>query len=134
MSNFELPRRGSSPHLVLTALNNVGGEASIETLMKVRNWNGRLPKFRDDILQHLVRCDLIELSGNWCVITNTGRKYLGIKVEEQGYIGIPAAPRIVQKDRPLNLSRHFPPRPLRPGADDFRSVPSVMGGQRVAYR
>ena len=134
MRNFELPRRGSSPYLVIAALNNLGGEASLENLMKVRNWKGRLPKFRDDIVQHLVRCDLVELAGNWCVITNAGRKYLGIKVEEHGYVGVAAEPRVVRKDRPLNLAKHYPPCPLRPGADDFRSVPSVMGGQRVAYR
>lgn len=135
MSNFEYPRKGSSPYLALNALNNMGGEASIQAIMKVRNWKGRVRPFHDEIMSRLTRCLLVDVMGETCVITSAGRKYLGIKVEEEnGFVGEPAGPRLVTSKRELDRAKHFPPRPLRPGADDYRSIPSVMGGQRIEYR
>lgn len=134
MANFELPRRGSSPHLFLTALNNIGGEASVQTLMSVRNWKGRIALFRSDILARLTRCDLVVAVNDQVAITNAGRKYLGIKIDgDEGYVGQLPGPRYVPPMRPLNTAKHFPPRPQRPEGDEFRSIPSVMGGQRIEY-
>lgn len=135
MSNFVLPRRDSSPYLALNALNNLGGEATTQAIMKVRNWRGRSKLFQDEVIARLARCLLIDVLGDMCVITQAGRKYLGIKVEEaNGFVGEPAGPRYVPERRVLNRAKHFPPRPQRPGADDYRSIPSVMGGQRIEYR
>lgn len=135
MSNFELPRRGSSPHLCLSALNNIGGEASIQALMKVRNWKGRIAPFRADVIERLTRCDLIATVGDQCSITVAGRKFLGVKLEEaEGPALVPVGPRYVAPMRPLNVAKHFPPRPLRPEGDDFRAIPSLMAGQRIEYR
>ncbi|MYM37246.1 hypothetical protein GTP38_23245 [Duganella sp. FT94W] len=135
MSNFDLPRRGSSPYLALNALNNMGGEATVQAIMKVRNWQGREKPFQDEVISRLTRCLLVDVLGDMCVITNAGRKYLGVKVEEAGgFVGEPAGPRYMPAKTELNRSKHFPPRPLRPGADEYRSIPSVMAGQRVAFR
>jgi hypothetical protein len=135
MRNFELPRRGSSPHLCLSALNNIGGTASVQALMKVRNWKGKIAPFCEDILARLVRCELMQLVGDQCAITDAGRKYLGVKLEEaQGPAGEPAGPRYVAPMRPLNRTKHFPPRPLRPEGDEFRAIPSLMADQRIEYR
>lgn len=135
MAKFELPRRGSSPHLCLSALNNIGGEASVQALMKVRNWKGRIAPFRADVLERLTRCDLLLVVGDQCAITPAGRKYLGVKTEEaEGPAPALVGPRYVAPMRPLNVAKHFPPRPQRPEGDEFRAIPSVMAGQRVEYR
>lgn len=135
MRNFELPRRGSSPHLCLSALNNIGGAASVQALMKVRNWKGKIGPFRDDILERLVRCELLQMVGDHCAVTDAGRKYLGIKLEvAAGPAAEPAGPRYVAPMRPLNRTKHFPPRPLRPEGDAFRAIPSLMADQRIEYR
>lgn len=135
MSNFELPRRGSSPHLCLSALNNIGGEASVQALMKVRNWKGKIAPFRADILERLIRCDLLVMAGDQCAITAAGRKYLGVKLEEaQGPAAEPAGPRYVAPMRPLNLAKHFPPRPLRLDGAEYQTIPSRMGEELVAYK
>jgi hypothetical protein len=119
----------------LSALNNIGGAATVQALMKVRNWKGKIAPFCDDILARLVRCELLEMVGEQCAITDAGRKYLGVKLEQaQGPAKEPAGPRYVPPKRALNLGKHFPPRPLRPEGDEFRAIPSLMADQRVEYR
>lgn len=135
MANFELPRRGSSPHLFLTALNNIGGEASVQTLMSVRNWKGRIALFRADILARLTRCDLVVAVNDQVAITNAGRKYLGVKVEgEEAYVGQLPGPRYAPPMRPLNIARHRAPAPMRDGALDYMNIPSRMGAEVVCYK
>lgn len=135
MSNFELPRRGSSPYLALNALNNMGGEATVQSIMKVRNWRGREKPFQDEVISRLTRCLLVDVLGEMCVITNAGRKYLGVKVEEAaGFIGEPAGPRYKSDQRVLNVARLRPARPIRPGSLDYLSIPSRMGVETVAYK
>lgn len=135
MANFELPRRGSSPHLFLTALNNIGGGASVQTLMSVRNWKGRIALFRSDILARLIRCELVIAVNDQVAITNAGRTYLGIKVEsDDDYVGQLPGPRYVAPMRPLNVARHRTAAPMREGALDYMSIPSLMGVESVAYK
>lgn len=135
MANFDYPRKGSSPHLALNALNNLGGEATIQAIMKVRNWRGREKPFQDEVMSRLTRCLLVDVMGGNCIITNAGRKYLGIKVEqENGFVGEPAGPRLVTDKRELNIARHRPTRPIRDGAMDYMNIPSRMGVETVAYK
>lgn len=134
MSNRELPRRDSAPHICLNALNNIGGAATVHALMKVRNWRGPAKRFRSDVIERLLRAGLIFVVGDQCSVTPAGRAYLGAKVEQdEGPAPAVVGPRYVAPMRPLNVAKHFPPRLQREGATDFQGMPSVMGGQRVGY-
>lgn len=135
MANYELPRRGSAPHLCLSALNNIGGEASIQSVMKVRNWRGSIALFRTDMMERLMRNGLIDLAGDWCAITPAGRKYLGIKIEEaEGPAPALVGPRYVAPIRPLNVARHRAALPMREGALDYMKIPSRMGVESINYK
>lgn len=135
MSNHDLPRRGSSPHICLSALNNIGGTASMQALMKVRNWNGPAARFRLDVVDRLALAGLIAIVGEQCAVTPAGRAYLGIKqVQIDGPAAVAAGPRYVAQMRPLNIARHYPVGMIRPGSLDYRDIPSKIGHERVAYR
>jgi hypothetical protein len=133
MANRELPRRESAPHLALRALQNIGGMATVSEIMRVRDWHGTQIGFCRDVIDRLERCGLINVVGAMCTVADAGRQYMGVPVASVPVAGVPVAPRYVAPMRPLNLAKHFPPRPLRPEGNDFRAIPSVMGGQRIKY-
>lgn len=135
MANRELPRRGSSAQLALTALHNIGGSSTIPKLMRVRDWVGPKDRFYADVIDRLVRAGLVDQNGDAVDITSAGREYLGVKQQEaiEGPELVIVGPRYVAPMRPLNLAKHFPPRPQRESGAEFRRYPSVMGDQRVAY-
>lgn len=134
MHNFELPRRSSTPFLFLRALHNIGGGASVQDLMRVRNWRGKTDAFRVDVVERLQRCRLIDLTGDWLVLTKQGLDYLGVAPVVSGPPPEPVGAPYTGTKKPLNLSRHCPPRPIRPGALDYMKLPSRIGVESVAYK
>ena len=135
MSNHGFPRRGSSPHICLCALHNIGGTASIQSWMKVRDWRGPVARFRLDVIDRLVLSRLVVLVGDHCSITLSGIKYLGIKQQEvEGGPMTVVGPRYEAPSRPLNIARHRPATAGRIGAMDFASIPSRMADQSIAYK
>lgn len=133
MANRELPRRGCAPHLALSALHKIGGEATVQSIIIARQWKRAVSVFRAEQIEPLVRSGLISIDGDWCKINRAGLNYLGIEVKDEPQ-GEVVGPRYNHGIQPLNLARHFPPRPLRAGADSYRAIPSVMGDQRIQYR
>jgi hypothetical protein len=135
MSNHQFPRRGSSPHISLNALHNVGGAASMQSWRKVRDWRGSAARFRLDVVDRLVLSGLVALVDDQFAVTASGRKYLGIK---QQLIDGAAAPVVgpcyEAPSRPLNIALHRPARPGRIGSMDFASIPSRMADQSIAYK
>jgi len=135
MANHDLPRRESSAHVALRALQNIGGHALIPVWMRVLNWKTKQAGFCGPVVDRLERAELISVEGALCTVTAAGRAYLGIpKAEAPQEPALPAGPRYVPPMRPLNIAKHFPPRPLRPEGDEFRAIPSLIADQRIAYR
>lgn len=135
MANHELPRRESAAHIGLRTLHNIGGQSLIPAWMRVVDWRGSQLAFGKDVVDRLDRAGLIEVAGAFCVVTPAGRKYLGIPVDAISQppaepVGAPYKGSM----KPLNRSKHFPPRPLRPEGNDYRAIPSLMAGQRIEYR
>ena len=135
MANHELPRRDSAAHVGLRALHNIGGHALIAAWMRVLNWKTKQAGFCSAVVDRLERAGLISVVGAVCTVTAAGRAYLGVATEVlEENPAPPVGPRYVAPMRALNLSKHFPPRPLRPEGNEYRSIPSLMAGQRVEYR
>jgi hypothetical protein len=134
MHNFELPRRSSTPFLFLRALHNIGSEASVQDLMRVRNWRGKADAFRVDVVERLKRCRLIDVTGDWLVLTKQGLDYLGVALVISGPPPEPVGAPYTGAKNPLNLSRHCAPRPIRAGALDYMKLPSRIGVESVAYK
>ena len=134
MANFDLPRRDSAAHVCLRALHNIGGQSLVPAWMRVVDWRGSQLNFGRDVVDRLQRAGLIEVAGAFCAVTPAGRGYLGVPADAAPQapaepVGAPYRGTM----KPLNRSKHFPPRPLRPEGDEYRAFPSLMAGQRVEY-
>jgi len=134
MSNFDLPRRGSAAYSALNALSNVGGFMTVDAWLRLLDWRGPKRLFLADVVGHLQRAKLVLIDAESCRVTDSGRRYLGQKVEERSEpTGAIAGPKYIPPARNLNISRHFPPRVDRAGSLDHLAIPSLMANQRVAY-
>lgn len=135
MANREYPRRGSAAALGLMALHNTGGRSMASAWALVLDWKGNAAHFKANIIDRLRICGLVITAGELVEITSDGYRYLGVDVAPvSDAVEMAVGPRYVAPMRPLNVAKHFPPRPQRQGAHDFQSIPSMMAGQRVEYR
>ena len=60
--------------------------------------------------------------------------YQALPEPKSVYVGVIAPPRTAPAFKPLDMTRMMRGRPQRDGMDDYRSMPSMMGGTRVAMR
>jgi hypothetical protein len=135
MSNHELPRRGSAAATGLITLQGMGGMATVDAWLRANGWRASRALFFSDVVDRLMRAQLVILEGERFIITNAGYKYLGVKIEgEAEASAAPAGPRYAAPMRTLDIARHRPARVIREGSMDYRNFPSVMGSERVPYR
>ncbi|MBY0240760.1 MAG: hypothetical protein K2X55_15725 [Burkholderiaceae bacterium] len=101
-----------------------------------RGWKGNTNQFEQNVIERLLRANLVAVrEKNYCV-TADGLAYLGFaKAPHQDDVKqMPAPSRYVHPVQPLNLKRHRPARVIRAGSMDFRAAPSLIGDQVVAYK
>lgn len=135
MANHNLPRRESSVHQALQALQNMGGRAHFPRWMAMVGWVGKQQYFCRDVLGRLERAGLVCTDGEYGVVTPDGRAYLGVPEPEfTTTLSVPAGPRYRAPHAPLNARRHQPPRPIRDGSLDFRNIPTRIADERLAYK
>jgi hypothetical protein len=90
-------------------------------------------EFNRDVIQPLLLWKLVARHNDGYCTTGAGLRFLGVLVKEE----TPAAPapgRYVPPRRDLSVTHRPALRVMRPGAFDYREIPSVHAGKPVAYR
>jgi hypothetical protein len=135
MANHEMPRRGSAPANALVTLHSIGGSATLAVWARARLWKGTISQFELNVIERLIRANLVAVREKNYSVTDDGMAYLGFsKDQPEEAPAEPVPSRYVHPIQPLNLARHRPQRVIRAGAMDFRAAPSLIGGQVVAYK
>lgn len=114
---------------VLLRLRELGGKATIGDLLLVLWKESReLEYFKQTALGPLLDRRFVTTKGRFISMTAEGALYL------EHHIKTTAAPRVTENmASTLNLQKHIRPIVGRPGAFDYRNIPSLMGGKRVPY-
>ncbi len=131
MSKHELPRRGSRPANGLSALLSLGGRAAIATLYRVAGKSITRTSFDVLVIEQLIFYGLIEKDGADVELTDAGRAYLGVAKSTEAWVGKLPEPRTGNGFKPLRARSAMV---FRPGAFDFRALPSIVAGEEVAYK
>lgn len=124
------PIKGSGAHLALVHLEKMGGAASVANLMLQLIWTDTPGQFRRLVLGPLDRREFVRLQDEQISLTTAGKKFLSPTVDAAA-LAAPAG-SYVAPARPLSV-RHRPVV-LRPGAFDYRDIPSLYAGKPVAFR
>lgn len=122
------PVKGSGAYTALQHLQRMGGQASPTDLMTQLVWQGTLARFLQQIVKPLERERLVlQSTSDLVTLTSRGATFLNPPN------AAPAPSAYVAPIRPLQTR----PRPaalsLRPGATDYRSIPSRIGDQVIAH-
>lgn len=132
-------RSDSAAHIAILRLVELGGTALLKELQAVMTPRYRTDHiFRSGVVNVLVDAGLARMHDRYRLeATSAGKNYAG------EFLAAPPVekyvPQIVPGRQPgprreLNLSRHRAAAPFRVGAEEYRDIPSLMGGQRVAYK
>lgn len=130
--NLSGPRRGSRAYRSLVALYECGAMAEGEWMDSASFLQSR-SEFQRDVVQQLLRWKLIAPHAGGYRILEAGLRFLGFLVEEE-LPGAPTPGRYVPPRRDLSAKHRPALRVTRPGAFDYRDIPSVHAGRPVAYR
>ena len=118
---------------VLLKLYNLGGKAPISALMgELRPEFQTLLRFDQVAADPLHKRGLVKIvtrkDGEWLTITQEGnlmaRRHLASLPDQRPPVALP---------KPLDVKKFLSWGQGRPGALDYRSIPSLMGGERVPF-
>ena len=140
MANHEMPRRGGAAHAALITLHGIGGCVYVHAWKRVISWKGTHTQFASNVIESLLRAQLIELLNSHTAlpqvkVTGVGLARLGVGVVRE--VEAPRAPvgaPYVGPDRALNVKKLRPEHLARPGSFDYRNIPSRMGAERVPFK
>lgn len=114
---------GSVAHTALEILCGMGGQATVEVLRAaILSQFGSSGRFKQLVESPLLRRQYIRTIGTALAVTETGRAWLR---------GLESA--VAERVPTMKPLRQLQTGPIRPGAMDFRDIPSLMGGVRVPY-
>jgi len=132
MSKMKPPAPGSGSYLALMHLEKMGGVATIESLMLQLLWPETPGQFQRLVIGPLDRRGLVVRRDEQLSLTAVGVKFLNPTVNVTALAKPDGS--FVPPARPLS-SRHRPRVAiLRPGALDYRGIPSRLANQEVAFR
>jgi hypothetical protein len=126
------PRHGSRAYRSLVALYQCGAMGEAEW-MEMSSFLQSRAEFQRDVVQQLLHWKLIATHQDGHRILEAGLRYLGVLPEEEKP-GVPATGRYVPPRQDLSARNRPALRVMRPGAFDYRDIPSVHAGKQVAYR
>jgi hypothetical protein len=121
------PNAGSRAYLALVELHKAGGQVEAADFMKAAGWTASPGRFDQMVVKPLERFRLVFRRGTLLVLSDGGLAFLGAAgaVPMPEPVVTPAAGTYVM--RPL-AARNMPRLPvMRPGALDYREIPSRMG-------
>jgi hypothetical protein len=134
------PRVDSQGYRALEQLHKLGGEAHITTWMKAAGWTGSIAMFDREIVGALLRFQVVTRPGAQLVLTDSGREHLGVAPAAstpapamEPAPGIPVS-RYVAPVLPLSAKHRPGVRVMRPGAFDYRDIPSLQADQRIPFQ
>ncbi|MFZ6767493.1 hypothetical protein ACO0LM_10440 [Undibacterium sp. Di26W] len=134
------PRTGSAAHRAICRLVELGGRAKISQLLDVIPVEyHRAHTLENHVLMPLAEFALVLEVGDYLQATPKGKEYAGQHLVThlpvgQKYVGQIVPGRVPSVPRPLNVAKHRAGAPSRPGSEDWRDIPSLMGGQRIAHK
>lgn len=125
------PRRGSRCNTALYILFRARAMSRADWMLMLDFVASPLA-FDRDIIQPLRGWKLIESTGGEFVVTDAGRRFLGVMSDAEA-LAAPAPARDVYQMRPLS-AQHRPLRNvIRAGALDYREIPSRVGDQLIPH-
>ena len=131
MAIRDLPRRGSRPANALTTLLSLGGKASVSAWYRAASFGITRDEFDLLVVERLQLDGLVRLGTVEAELTQAARVFLGVAKPPEVYVGKVPEPRVGNGFQPLRARSAMV---FRPGAFDFRSAPSVVGGTEVPYK
>jgi len=131
-------RTNSPAHMVICRLVDLGGCALISRLTEVLTpEQQRVQVISERVIDPLVdRGYVIQMDDASLKATSAGKEYAGSFLGRslprfERYVGQPAGVRVAKPFRPLDVAKLAAGRPIREGAFEYSSIPSMMGGARV---
>ncbi|MFZ6686602.1 hypothetical protein ACO0K0_02505 [Undibacterium sp. SXout11W] len=141
MAKFYLPRKGSSPHIAICHIVHLGGTATYQQIAPhlTPSHQSRV-HFDSIVVSPLLDFGFITRDGRYSFkATEKGKDYAGQYLSDalpchEQYVGKTVPGRTFNPQRELNIAKHRAVAPFRPGSDDYKEIPSLMGNQRVAHK
>jgi hypothetical protein len=127
------PRAGSRAHFGLKQLHNYGGRALIRDWLIAVGWDATVGEFERLVAGPLQRYALVVKSGVDFVVTANGRDFLGVEPEAPATELAITPGTYVPPMRPLSAVNMPGMRVMRPGALDYKAIPSRMGDQLIPH-
>lgn len=133
MKPIKGPRAGSRAHSVLVYLQAAKGEATPAVLARVVAWLGSPQAFDEDVIGPLARDGFVSKRAAVIVLSEHGSRFLNPPAPQDPETIVLVTGRYVPPQRPLSM--HNRPRiaSMRPGALDYREIPSRMSGQLLQH-
>lgn len=132
MSKMKPPVPGSGSYLALVHLEKMGGTATIAGLLLQLLWAETPGKFQRLVIGPLERRGLVLRRDEQLSLTAVGAKLLNPAADASA-LAAPAG-SFVPPARPLSSRNRPRVAILRPGALDYRGIPSRLADQQVAFR
>lgn len=132
MSKMKPPVPGSGSYLALVHLEKMGGIATIESLMLQLLWTETPGQFQRLVIGPVDRRGLVLRRDEQLRLTHVGAKLLNPAADVSS-LAAPAGSYIPPM-RPLSSVNRPRFAILRPGALDYRGIPSRLADQQVAFR
>lgn len=135
MKKPQLPRRGTPAFITLTRLHALGGSAAVTHLAAgLHGKFNSITRLDREVIRPLIDIGFIKSVKAGVSLTPAGREYVESDAAptSSGYVKTKAVVQTVEV-KSLDLSKHMRVEERRPGALDYRQVPSLIGGQRVPF-
>ncbi|WP_428719125.1 hypothetical protein [Undibacterium curvum] len=128
-------RADSAAHTAIVRLVELGGTALLKELQAVLSPRYRMDHiFRSAVVCALVDAGLARMEGRYRLqATCAGKNYAGEFLsapEVENYVPQIVPGRALREHRELDISKYRSAAPIRPGSDEYKNIPSLMGGAR----
>lgn len=132
MSSYKGPRIGSLAHHVLLELLKHGGACNESVLFRTLGGGRARKDFDENVIGSLVRQGLAATNGEGIGLTPRGRLFIDPPSQDTDAPVPVVLGRYVAPIRPLSIANR-PKPPMRPGALDYRDIPSRMADALVDH-
>lgn len=133
MKPFKGPRAGSRAHSVLAYLQARGGEAGQTVLARVVAWMGSPLAFNEGVIGPLVREGFVSTRNGVVVLSKQGALFLNPPAPVDPASVVLVTGRYVAPQRPLSAQNRSRLASMRPGALDYRDIPSRLSSHLLQH-
>ncbi|GGX53115.1 hypothetical protein [Undibacterium squillarum] len=137
MGSLDYPRAGSAAQIAIfqicAAPDAMLSIDDVRAVLETKHCSA--DAFRRNVLMPLQDLGLVNVRSKCFLIATDKAKAYALKFgkvqqpKKERYVGQVAAPRAVRPFKPLDVAKLRAPAPVRPGALDYRSIPSRMGSE-----